>query len=289
MSFENDLNNFKNQLVEYTRDFVLSNFDVSKSSDNGIIKNTAKSKNGVKQFIKNWNNGIEETSIDNDINKVISKLDNNIALVEEDFVENGFDFSLNKVDKEFLETVKANYRINLDKLFDIGSNVYQDVINAVNIAVFQDNFTIKDLKANLNEILPITLNKYALTYANTVNFQYFQEIENVASQHIPKDKIIYRYSGALKKTSRNFCKARVNNYYTKEEIDKWNKENWQGKIQGLNVFNARGGWNCTHQLRAVARKSLNKSQQKRINVYNVKGQKVDYKTYLKSKPKKKTK
>ena len=286
MTFKNDLQKFNNELIDYIRDFVLANFDITQANDNGIIKNTAKSKNGVRKIIKDWNNIIDETNINNSINKVIKELDNNIPLVENDFVENGFEFSLNNADKEFLETVKANYRINLDKLFDIGSNVYQDVINTINTAVFEDGFTIKDLKNNLNDLLPITLNKYALTYANTINFSYFQEIENVASQHIPNNQIIYRYSGALKDTSRNFCKARINNYYTKEEIDKWNNENWQGKIIGLNVFNARGGWNCTHQLRAVAKKSLNKKQQERINKYNVNGQLVDYDVYLRSRPRK---
>lgn len=281
---ENDLQNFKNALVNNIRDFVLSNFDLTKNNDAGIIKNTAKTKNGVKRLTKNWNNILDETDIFNNINTYVNNLDDNVEIVKKDFEEAGLTFTLQDVDLSFLETQKQIIKNELNNIFNIGGVVYNDVITVVTNSLFQDNFTVGNLKENLTGLLPTTLQRYAQTYANTINFEYQQIIKDFAVSHIQQKKLVYKYSGRLQDTSRVFCIARLNNYYTKEEIQKWSNESWQGKKQG-SVFIVRGGWNCTHLFNPVPISSLTKKQERNIDKYNINGQYVDYNEYLNLKTK----
>jgi len=60
------------------------------------------------------------------------------------------------------------------------------------------------------------------------------------------------YAGTIVDDSREFCMARNNLLYTEPEILLWNGQDWQGKIPGMDVRIACGGYNCRHSLNWIS-------------------------------------
>lgn len=61
----------------------------------------------------------------------------------------------------------------------------------------------------------------------------------------------YKYIGGVIQTSRDFCIERDGGVYTKDEVEGWADEDWDGKIPGTNeetIFSYVGGYNCRHSL-----------------------------------------
>ncbi len=78
------------------------------------------------------------------------------------------------------------------------------------------------------------------------------------NQAVSKDLalVFYFYNGALKETSRQYCKDMVNEgrYFHKIEVEDSASREWSGKIPGTgpsNIITNRGGFNCGHQWLAV--------------------------------------
>lgn len=95
----------------------------------------------------------------------------------------------------------------------------------------------------------------------TANLQYAIELG--------QDHAIY--AGTAKDNTRCFCKERMNNIYTKEEMLGWNRLSWAGKIQGGNVLIDRGGYRCRHILNWMSKEAAEITAQRRgkiINQYN---------------------
>ena len=59
------------------------------------------------------------------------------------------------------------------------------------------------------------------------------------------------YAGVRVDDSRDFCMQRLNMIYTRAEIEKWNKQDWQGKRPG-DVKVVLGGYNCLHNLNWIS-------------------------------------
>lgn len=59
------------------------------------------------------------------------------------------------------------------------------------------------------------------------------------------------YLGPRDKVTRSFCRERVDRIWKKEQIIEWNNLTWAGKISGVDVFIARGGYNCRHHFQAI--------------------------------------
>ena len=76
-------------------------------------------------------------------------------------------------------------------------------------------------------------------------FQYNRDYLNAISAGI--DIEYYLYAGSEIKSSRQFCKDRNDEVWSKEEVISWNKLDWQGKKEG-NIFSNVGGYNCRHRL-----------------------------------------
>lgn len=58
----------------------------------------------------------------------------------------------------------------------------------------------------------------------------------------------FLYAGRQVQFSRRFCIPKKGNVFTSEQIIAWNKENWKGKRQGVDVRIALGGWYCIDHL-----------------------------------------
>ena len=65
----------------------------------------------------------------------------------------------------------------------------------------------------------------------------------------------YLYAGAIKTTTRSYCRTRAGKYYHVKEIKKEIPASWSGKIPDTNANNIliyRGGFNCGHLYTAVS-------------------------------------
>lgn len=61
----------------------------------------------------------------------------------------------------------------------------------------------------------------------------------------------FTYIGGVIGTSRDFCIQRDGGTYTREEVESWADEDWEGKIDGTDsetIFSYCGGYNCRHEL-----------------------------------------
>lgn len=56
------------------------------------------------------------------------------------------------------------------------------------------------------------------------------------------------YEGGILGTSRCFCQQRYSRFWSLATIDSWNDLDWSGRMEGVDVKVALGGWNCIHQL-----------------------------------------
>lgn len=56
------------------------------------------------------------------------------------------------------------------------------------------------------------------------------------------------YLGGLIETSRCFCQQRNDMIWSLERVNSWNDLSWKGKIEGVDVKIALGGYNCRHYL-----------------------------------------
>jgi hypothetical protein len=78
------------------------------------------------------------------------------------------------------------------------------------------------------------------------------------------------YAGTEIKTSRDFCKKRNGIIYSREVIESWNAQNWDGKIPGTDVKETLGGYSCRHHLSWLSAElvELLKKRGTKIDVYD---------------------
>lgn len=63
----------------------------------------------------------------------------------------------------------------------------------------------------------------------------------------------FYYQGDEIETSRQFCRERHGKYFTREEAEEWDKQNWPGKIPGVKFIAQRGGYGCRHTIMWVTK------------------------------------
>ena len=94
---------------------------------------------------------------------------------------------------------------------------------------------------------------YAKLFANDMIMNFHNDVNLKKGLDIGMDRFLYY--GTLIASSRDFCKRRVGQVYTKKQIDSW-KGGWKGKRGDAWTF--RGGWNCRHHWQPVKKKWLEK-------------------------------
>lgn len=63
----------------------------------------------------------------------------------------------------------------------------------------------------------------------------------------------YLYAGSSIDTSRPFCIGKSNHTFTKEQVQAWANQSFQGKPIGYNPFIDCGGYNCRHVLKPISK------------------------------------
>ena len=89
------------------------------------------------------------------------------------------------------------------------------------------------------------------------NREYLQTIsEDLGMRH-------YLYQGTIIGDTRQFCQSRAGKYFTKEEVERWASQTWDGKMAGTNsttIFSYAGGYNCRHKLWPISVEQYNRAK-----------------------------
>lgn len=95
--------------------------------------------------------------------------------------------------------------------------------------------------------------RYSKQISRDTLFNFSASMQESISQNAGLE--YYQYLGHAMDTSRDFCLARKNKFFSKKEVEKWAKLNWAGKRQGTTastIFIYRGGYGCTDVLIPVS-------------------------------------
>ncbi|NQX77530.1 hypothetical protein [Gilvibacter sp.] len=130
------------------------------------------------------------------------------------------------------------------------SNVQSEVESALSNAVLSNSTTSEATQA-LSDI--IRGKDGGLGVNQRYHYQQGQDairahgslLDNSFSQALNLNYAVY--TGSEKTTTRSFCKSRIGNVYSRDEILSWQDLEWSGKKKGHNIILDRGGWNCGHQ------------------------------------------
>jgi len=132
----------------------------------------------------------------------------------------------------------------LSGVTDMGS-VKMDVKKYLAAAMAM-GYSRKQLMEGLKDVVETSTDKYFRTYLYDVISQY----ERMASRAVANKLGLkhFEYSGDIIKDTRDFCIERAGNVYSVEEAKTWNDLWWRGKIEGVDVMVALGGYNCRHSV-----------------------------------------
>lgn len=141
----------------------------------------------------------------------------------------------------------------LETVFD-SSNVGQKVASLVNEAISR-NIGLGEFKKQFRESF-IGKNGAGMVERrfNTAAFDLYQKIDRSANL-IYADELGLNnavYSGTIIKTTRPFCRARVNKIFNREQMEGWRELEWSGKPKIYNPFIDCGGHLCRHHLSWVS-------------------------------------
>jgi hypothetical protein len=131
---------------------------------------------------------------------------------------------------------------------------FQDLTESLRGEILGDKDRLGKLERYSKQITTDSLNQFNANYNQTVSQDLGMEF--------------YFYNGAIKNTSREYCKhvVKEGRYFHKKEVEKSASKEWSGKIPGTNssnIFVYRGGYNCGHQWLAVATIAVPKSARDR--------------------------
>jgi hypothetical protein len=164
--------------------------------------------------------------------------------------------------------LESNIAITKDALLGGGivdnfGNAIQEVLKA-NIAGVSDRATLMETLARFIEGTPQRkgyLENYIKQTTNdslmVFNREYLQTIsEDLGMRH-------YLYQGTIIGDTRQFCQSRAGKYFTKDEVEKWASQTWDGKMAGTNsttIFSYAGGYNCRHKIWPVTEEQYNRAK-----------------------------
>lgn len=92
----------------------------------------------------------------------------------------------------------------------------------------------------------MVFNKLLQPMRDTV-LQLVRKLDTETAKEVKLDHVLYT-GLPLMETSRCFCEARYEKAFTLKTVNSWNDLTWSGKIQGIDVKIAAGGYNCGHAI-----------------------------------------
>jgi hypothetical protein len=178
------------------------------------------------------------------------------------FTRYGYSYKTGKI-------IKGGYLDAITDMTPVISRVSGDMIKAIQAGQGLNEFK-NQFRA---QFLGATNSGYLSSYFNRWARDIYQQADAVSNLQLAQElgQEFAIYGGTAKDNTRCFCLERINNVYSRVEIESWNNKQWTGKIKGGNVLIDRGGYNCRHILNWVTEETANailKARSKEINQYN---------------------
>lgn len=161
------------------------------------------------------------------------------------------------VDAQYLKSLQKQAVSSLQNLIaneGLEAQVRQPIIDILNQNV-NTGASFKDLLKQIREFtlgtpeLQGRLKSYSGQIVTDTLFNFSRSLQEAVSMKSGLQFVIY--SGGLMDDSREFCVERAGNYYHKREVERWAKQDWQGKRKGTTqstIFIYAGGYRCLHQI-----------------------------------------
>lgn len=107
----------------------------------------------------------------------------------------------------------------------------------------------------IKELVPSEFDRYYKTHLYDMGMQYERVTNNSYGEQLGLTHAVY--AGGIIDTTRHFCDDRNGKVWTLAEIRSWNDLSWRGKIEGVDVLMALGGYNCRHYLNYISEETYN--------------------------------
>lgn len=174
-----------------------------------------------------------------------------------------------KPQKRLYEAImKANVEITKDALLGGGirenfANAIQEVLKS-NLSGISDRATLYETLARFiegTESQKGFLDRYIKQTTNDAIMVFGREYLQTVSEDLGIKH--YLYQGTIIADTRPFCQSKAGKYFTKEEVEKWASQTWDGKMAGTNsttIFAYAGGYNCRHKVWPVTEEQYNRAK-----------------------------
>lgn len=141
--------------------------------------------------------------------------------------------------------VKGSWLDNLTSSTETKINVINRVNQAISGGMDLKTFQ-KQFKADFTGKNGIgTLEKHWNTVTTRTLFASVDR--KISDEHRKKARLqFFIYAGGVVEATRPFCAKKANVIFHDSIFEKWETQNWQGKIEGASVRNNLGGYNCQH-------------------------------------------
>ncbi len=168
------------------------------------------------------------------------------------FMELGFEGTLTDRDLNTLRQITRDdlsFMRSRDK--DVLNTTYETIVNGIHSRRdWRDlDKALRDLHTDTKEARGL-LKRYIGTYSNTAFAAFDRRVMQIKANQFNID--LFLFAGSSLKDSREFCMQRVDKVFTRDEINAWQEQQWQGKKRGGNVWIYLGGYNCTHSLNPIS-------------------------------------
>ena len=147
----------------------------------------------------------------------------------------------------------GSYLDSVSELSGVKSEIKRFLVTAMS-----SGYTKKQLSDGIKEILSEggVLDRYFKTYLYDVISQYDRMVARAMADKLELKHFLY--SGNIIKDTRDFCIERSGKVFSVKEAKKWNDLHWRGKIEGVDVMVALGGYNCRHWVSYISEELFNK-------------------------------
>jgi hypothetical protein len=198
--------------------------------------------------------------------KVVDGFDEVLEFISGQFEDLDYAMKFTGVDKKMFEALKKN-TWNQFNQFGLAtqSKLVDTMYNSIAGQMPYDDMVKKfqRLMTGFKDKRGGSMAQYAKLYVNDAITTFHTQVSLQKADDANIDHFLYY--GNVMNTTRDFCRERVGQIYTKEEIDSWNDMEWSGK-SGPPMTN-RGGYNCRHSWLPVQSPAV--LEKKGVNRYNV--------------------
>ncbi len=236
----------------------------------GIILSTEKNINTATQINELMQQTLFESDYLNGLKSFVGSFSDQAGLINSIYAEQFEGFELKSIYNSVLKQAQKSTLEFLDS-DAIGKAVFEPLQKNILTNIYSGGkysdmvSSIKDFILGNDEFDP-KLTSYVKRYAHDSMAIFDNTYTQLISQDVEVE--LWEYSGGLLKDSRDFCRERDGNVYTKEEIESWASGDWQGKnpaTDAATIFAYRGGYNCIH---SFIPRDPNFVEKELINNYN---------------------